>query len=269
MPDIPRNSIHQRELFEKRFAEKVATVKGANTIVLTKEEYMEICRALHGWDKLSKQERSARNHAVGGNKAYRWAKRFLVRAEIDEDGEVTEYTLLEPVVDKPESTADGEGQDGGEASTAAARQPPVQGPKPLDQAYRIVLHQENMYPQLVGVHEAGGHCKARSFDNKVKAKYSRIPRWVLELLCDVCRVCVSRLHRKPTSAGHQPILTKGFGSRGQVDLVDLQSCPDGEFKFLLNYQDHGLKFYDNRPLTCKRAGVNHALTIGCTLVHHL
>ena len=26
--------------------------------------------------------------------------------------------------------------------------------------------------------------------------------------------------------------------RCQVDLIDMQSQPDGEFKFILNYQDH-------------------------------
>ena len=37
-----------------------------------------------------------------------------------------------------------------------------------------------------------------------------------------------------------------------MDLIDLQSCPDGGFKYLLNYQDHGIKLYDCRPLTSKR-----------------
>ena len=77
---------------------------------------------------------------------------------------------------------------------------------------------------------------------------------------------------RPESAGHKPILTKGFGARGQVclptvcatasglaaaktcavpsvvavraqvDLIDFQSSPDGQYKFLLNYQDHGTKW---------------------------
>ena len=53
--------------------------------------------------------------------------------------------------------------------------------------------------------------------------------------------------------GHKPILTHGFGSRGQVDLIDFQSYPDGTFKLLLNYQDHGIKFHGSRVLTSKRA----------------
>ena len=42
-------------------------------------------------------------------------------------------------------------------------------------------------------------------------------------------------------AGHQPIITLGFGSRGQLDLIDMQSMPDGAFKWIMNYTDHGIK----------------------------
>ena len=42
-------------------------------------------------------------------------------------------------------------------------------------------------------------------------------------------------------AGHQPIITRGFGARGQIDLIDMQSMPDGPFRFIVNYTDHGVK----------------------------
>ena len=47
------------------------------------------------------------------------------------------------------------------------------------------------------------------------------------------------------TAGVRNIITEGFGVRGQVDLIDFQSTPDGPFKYLLNYIDHGVK-----KLTC-------------------
>jgi hypothetical protein len=54
-------------------------------------------------------------------------------------------------------------------------------------------------------------------------------------------------------AGIKPIITHGFGTQGQVDLIDFQSMPKGDFCFLLNYIDHGVKFLFSIPLTCKRA----------------
>ncbi|XP_043472416.1 KRAB-A domain-containing protein 2-like [Leptopilina heterotoma] len=41
--------------------------------------------------------------------------------------------------------------------------------------------------------------------------------------------------------------------RGQVDLIDFQSCSDGDFKWLMNYQDHATKFLHLRPLKSKHA----------------
>ncbi len=53
-------------------------------------------------------------------------------------------------------------------------------------------------------------------------------------------------------AGIKNIVTKGFGVRGQVDLIDFQSMLDGEFKFLLNYINHGIKKLTSVPLVAKR-----------------
>ena len=39
-------------------------------------------------------------------------------------------------------------------------------------------------------------------------------------------------------AGISNIVTAGFEQRGQIDLIDFQSMPDGPFNFLLNYIDH-------------------------------
>jgi hypothetical protein len=49
------------------------------------------------------------------------------------------------------------------------------------------------------------------------------------------------------------ILSKEFNSRGQVDLMDFQSNPDGKYKFIMVYQDHLTKFCNIKPLTSKKA----------------
>eukprot|EP00965_Chrysotila_dentata_P060435 2003200-Pleurochrysis_carterae.AAC.3 len=41
-------------------------------------------------------------------------------------------------------------------------------------------------------------------------------RWVCNLLCESCPLCVQKFTCKASSAGHKPITTKGFGSLGQV-----------------------------------------------------
>lgn len=44
-----------------------------------------------------------------------------------------------------------------------------------------------------------------------------------------------------------------MNSRGQVDLIDMQTEPDERYKFILNYQDHLTKFVFLKPLKSKRA----------------
>jgi hypothetical protein len=51
----------------------------------------------------------------------------------------------------------------------------------------------------------------------------------------------------------KPILSKEINSRGQVDLMDFQSNSDGNYKFLMVYQDHLTKFCNIRALTSKHA----------------
>src|ERR1051325_7827966 len=49
------------------------------------------------------------------------------------------------------------------------------------------------------------------------------------------------------------ILTREYDSRGRFDLVDMQSMPNGQYKWILVYQDHLTKFCVFRPLSSKRA----------------
>ena len=51
----------------------------------------------------------------------------------------------------------------------------------------------------------------------------------------------------------KPMLSETFNSRAQMDLVDMQSCADGEFKWIMVYQDHFTKFVQLRPLRSKTA----------------
>ena len=44
-----------------------------------------------------------------------------------------------------------------------------------------------------------------------------------------------------------------MNSRAQVDLIDMQSQPDGELKWILVYQDHLTKFVQLRPTKSKCA----------------
>ena len=51
----------------------------------------------------------------------------------------------------------------------------------------------------------------------------------------------------------KPMVSFELNSRCQVDLINLQLNSDGEYKFIMVYQDHLAKFVQLRPLKTKGA----------------
>ena len=68
--------------------------------------------------------------------------------------------------------------------------------------------------------------------------------------CEECQL----KKRKVASKGLvvKLLLSKDLNCRGQVDLVDMQSLPDGDYKFIMHYQDHLTKFSVLKAFTSKR-----------------
>ena len=75
-----------------------------------------------------------------------------------------------------------------------------------------------------------------------------IGRIFCKIFTDLCHICIQRQLRNRPITGLQPIVSHGFGTLGQLDLIDFQSMPDGSFCFLLNYIDHGVKFLFSIPI---------------------
>jgi len=78
-----------------------------------------------------------------------------------------------------------------------------------------------------------------------------IGRVCTKLFTRTCPICIQREMRLRYTPGIIPIVTRGLGTRGQVDLIDFQLMPSGDFRFLLNYLDHGVKFLFGIPLKRK------------------
>jgi hypothetical protein len=51
----------------------------------------------------------------------------------------------------------------------------------------------------------------------------------------------------------KPVRSHDVLSRGQVDLINCEAYADGEFKYIMNYQDHVTKFVHLYPLKTKTA----------------
>jgi hypothetical protein len=97
------------------------------------------------------------------------------------------------------------------------------------------------------------HTKGPTLYACLGEQFKNIGRELCMMFTDMCPICITQIKRNRPVVGIKPIITHGFGTRGQVNLIDFQSMPNDNFCFLLNYIHHGVKFLSSIPLTCKRA----------------
>uniref|UniRef100_A0A2S2QZI3 KRAB-A domain-containing protein 2 n=1 Tax=Sipha flava TaxID=143950 RepID=A0A2S2QZI3_9HEMI len=89
---------------------------------------------------------------------------------------------------------------------------------------------------------------------------------MINIFLSLCETCQKKKKLGKKGLVSKTILHTGFNSRCQIDLIDIQSQPDAQFRFILNYQNHLTKFVLLRPLQTKRAEevASHVLDIFLT-----
>ena len=122
----------------------------------------------------------------------------------------------------------------------------------LDHMHRP-SYMERLYHDILREHV--DHNRGLTLAHKVAEWWCNVSHDWTNLFCKTCPGCIERAPKPKPVAGLRNIITSGFGMRGQVDIVDLQGMPDGLFKYLLNYIDHGVKFLWSMPLVSKRAAM--------------
>ena len=87
----------------------------------------------------------------------------------------------------------------------------------------------------------------------LKDIFANISQRQIQLFCEFCDTCQLKKSGIKKGVVVSPIVSEDFNKRCQVDLIDLQSQPDDEYKFVLVYQDHLSKFIILRALKRKTA----------------
>ena len=116
------------------------------------------------------------------------------------------------------------------------------------------VHIDETYDILKRTHIATGHGGRDKMIKALSIKYANITTEVIELFKSLCVECLKKRKRSAVKGVVvRPILSADYGSRAQVDLIDMQSMPNGQYKWIMVYQDHLTKFCVLRPLNTKRA----------------
>ncbi|GBL92082.1 KRAB-A domain-containing protein 2 [Araneus ventricosus] len=118
------------------------------------------------------------------------------------------------------------------------------------------------------IHIAIGHGGRNRMMREVKTTYKNITIEMVMIYLNLCEPCQMKqsVPRKGQSVPRKslivkPIVSSVLNSRCQVDLIDMQSQADGDFKFIMVYQDHLTKFIQLRALK-----TNQAEEVACHLL---
>ncbi|XP_025201180.1 KRAB-A domain-containing protein 2-like [Melanaphis sacchari] len=131
---------------------------------------------------------------------------------------------------------------------------------------KYYLHNDEIYDVLEKSHKETGHGGLHKMIYHLKNGYVNISRPVIQLYLNNCVTCLKKRVSKKRGVVVKPMVFNEVNARGQVDLIDMQSCHDGGYKFILNYQDHLSKFVILRALKTKTAAevTYHLIDIFCT-----
>lgn len=142
-----------------------------------------------------------------------------------------------------------------------------------DPTVRVVAR-EQYFDILSNIHRSYGHGGRDEMINDFKNRYY-IPKKAVEIFINLCPKCQTkkdvtknvpkkRIPKKRAPKNpvpEKPVPKKNnvadltvmpHFNKGQVDLIDLELCPDGDYKWLLNYQDITTKYTSLRPLKTKQ-----------------
>lgn len=102
-------------------------------------------------------------------------------------------------------------------------------------------------------HISIGHGGRTRMVKELKNKYKNITLELITIYLNLCKPCQKKMSIPKKGLVVRPIKSSEFNSRCQVDLIDMQSQADGQYKFIMVYQDHLTKFVQLRALKSKRA----------------
>jgi len=123
-----------------------------------------------------------------------------------------------------------------------------------DESALYYVSEEDTFDVIKRAHIATGHGGRDRMMKELQRKYANITTKCLELYKSLCEECQKR-RKRPMTKGVvvHPILSKEFSSRGQVDLIDMQSLAKANYNWIMVYQDQLTKFCVLRALASKRA----------------
>lgn len=97
---------------------------------------------------------------------------------------------------------------------------------------------ERFYEIIDSAHRSSGHRGTKYLHKEISKKYANITMDCVKIYNSMCKSCKLKASKPKKHLTIRPILSKELNSRCQIDLIDMQSQPDNDYKFIMVYQDH-------------------------------
>ena len=118
---------------------------------------------------------------------------------------------------------------------------------------RYYATKEEIFDILNEAHIDTGHGGRNRMYKEVQKKYKNITQEHMSLYLSICTSCLKKSSVPKKGVIVKPMVFRNMNSSSQVDLIDMQSQAEGEFKGILVYQDHLTKFVQLRATKSKLA----------------
>lgn len=120
-----------------------------------------------------------------------------------------------------------------------------------DDPIKFFAKTTELYDILYEAHDAVGHGGRNRMLPICQEKYANVGVDPIMVFLRLCGICLGKKKKKGRGLCVKPMVFSELNDRGQVDLIDYQTTPDGPYKFIFVYQDHLTKFVHLRALQRK------------------
>ena len=127
--------------------------------------------------------------------------------------------------------------------------------------FKFIIAQEEIYDAVKTAHLHVGHGGEKKTFAEVKNKWANLTLECCKAFINFCADCQEKKKRKVHKGlVVKPVRSETIFARAQIDLINFQTLPDDQYKYIMTYVNHLTKFCVLTPLTSKRAiEVAHAL----------
>ncbi|KAK3921625.1 KRAB-A domain-containing protein 2 [Frankliniella fusca] len=138
----------------------------------------------------------------------------------------------------------------------------IDPPQPGQTAMKFYVRTDELYI-IAEAHLATEHKGRNVIQTMTGVKYANVTKVAIQTFIDLCPTCPTKKRVERKGLTVKPMIFSQLNDRMQIDLVDMQTMADGEWKWILVCQDHLTKFIHLRPLKSKHAAAvaEHVLSI--------